>query len=80
MFVSLNGNITVPLKYKVQMSGKTDVNHGLELPVILKEILLSSRIFARIYGTHTSFITQNGRKAVDLASTAVAANVVCFIA
>ena len=53
MFVSLNGNITVPLKYKVQMSGKTDVNHGLSHPAGFKEIPLSNQIFAEIYGTVT---------------------------
>ena len=66
------------------MSGKTDVNHGLSLQVILKEIPSSSKILTGIYGipSHatTSFITQNGSKAVDLTSIAVTANGVCFVA
>ena len=35
------------------MNGKTDVNHGLSLQVILKEKLPSSQIFAGTYDTVT---------------------------
>ena len=53
------------------MSGKTEVNCGLSLPAIFEEMLPTNQIFAVIiYGTHshatTSFITQNGSKAVSL--------------
>ena len=51
VFVSLVGNFTLSLKYKV--SGKTEVNYGLSLPVIFKEIPPRSQIFAGIYGTQS---------------------------
>ena len=57
------------------MTGKTEANCGLSLPVILKEIPPSNQIFAEIYGTHshatTSFITQDENRAVELALTVV---------
>ena len=57
VFVCLVGNFTLPLKYKVQVSGKTEINGGLSLPAILKEIPPSSHIFAGIYGTHSHATT-----------------------
>ena len=82
VFVSIVGNLILQLKYKVQMSWKTEVNYGLSLPVILKEIPPSSQIFVGML-VHsqemTSLIAQNGSKTVDLALTAVTAIGVCFI-
>ena len=79
--VCLIGNSTLTL---FQMSGKTQVNRAFSLLAILKETLPSNQILAEIYGTHshvmTFFIIQNESKAVDLASTAVKASGVCFIA
>ena len=45
--------LTLPLKRKVPISGKTEVNYGLSLPVIWKEIPPSSQIFAGICGTQS---------------------------
>ena len=53
VFVSIVGNLILQLKYKVQMSWKTEVNYGLSLPVILKEIPPSSQIFVGMYGTQS---------------------------
>ena len=51
--VSLVGDFTLQFKYKVQMSGRTEVNYGLSLLVILTDLPPSSQIFAGIYGTVT---------------------------
>ena len=51
--VSLVGDFTLQFKYKVQISGRTEVNYGLSLPVILKDLLPSSQIFAGIYGAQS---------------------------
>ena len=47
---------TLPLKCKVQMGGKTEINGGLSIQVILKEIPPSSPIFAGIYCTRTHVV------------------------
>ena len=74
------GNFSLPLKYKVQMSGKTEVNCG-SFPSRHFERYRPAVKFSREYTVHshatTSCTTQNGSKA-ELASTAVTANGVCF--
>ena len=71
-------NFTLPLKYKVKMSGKTLI---LTFQLFLKRYRPAVE-FSREYTVHshatTSFVTQNGSKAVDLASTAVTANGVFY--
>ena len=56
------------------MSGKTEVNRGLLLLAMLKEIPPTSDIFAGIYGTHslatTALSTQNVSKPAGPAVTA----------
>ena len=58
-------------------TGNYEACGQLPLPVIWKEINRPEIKFSREYTVHshatTSFITQNGSKAVDLASTAVTA-------
>ena len=78
VFACLVGNFTLPLRYKVQMNGKTDVNYGLYLPGrYCPAVKLSWEHTVQSHAM-TSFITQNGSKAVDLASTAVTATGVFY--
>ena len=71
VFVCLVCNFTLPLKHNTEISGKTKIKCGISIPAILKEMLTSNKIFAGIYSRHshamTSFNTENGSKAVDLA-------------
>ena len=62
--------LLVILLFHSRTKCKTEVNSGLSLSAILKEIPPSSQIFAGVDGTHShataSFCSQNGSRAVDL--------------
>ena len=59
-YVCFVGNITLSLKYKIQLSGKkAAADCGLSVPVILRVIPPSNQIHSHLM-TSFSFITQNG--------------------